>query len=80
MEAKALCLEIEEFNENPLRPLPEHFMEYLPKFLTDNPHGTQCPQAGHPSYGDSVEVIPATEDRESRVGASYFMAYHTILR
>ncbi|KAB7495176.1 Niemann-Pick C1 protein [Armadillidium nasatum] len=85
--ARRTCLRRNDLDSG--RPKPEHFMEYLPDFLIDNPHGTICPQAGHPSYGSAVVikdkgcVIPANEtsyDNSSCVGANNFMAYNTILK
>lgn len=79
-DAVALCLSADEFSRDPLRPLPEHFMEWLPEFLLDNPHNITCPQAGHPSYGESVVVKYDDFNNPVSVGANHFMAYHTILK
>ena len=64
-------------------------MQYLNEFLLDNPHGTECPEAGHPSYGEGVEILydesavavnGSYNYTQSRVGANYWMGYHTILK
>ena len=57
------------------RPIPAAFMRYLPLFLKDNP-GTKCAKGGHAAYGSAVDLL----DSNTRVGASYFMTYHTILK
>ena len=57
------------------RPTPAAFMRYLPLFLKDNP-GTKCAKGGHAAYGSAVDLL----DSNTRVGASYFMTYHTILK
>jgi len=62
------------------RPLPELFMDWVPYFLQDNPHGTKCPQAGHPAFGDAVVVNTDDAGAPLSIGHSHFMAYHTILR
>ncbi|KAA0192804.1 hypothetical protein HAZT_HAZT010864 [Hyalella azteca] len=76
--AKAICMNTSTVNPDPLRPLPDFFMPHLPDFLKDNPHDTECPQAGHPAYGEAVRVV--NDARGENVGASYFMTYHTILK
>ncbi|XP_043243694.1 NPC intracellular cholesterol transporter 1-like [Amphibalanus amphitrite] len=66
------------FNSNHLRPSLPAFREYLPFFLRDNPSET-CPKGGHAAYGDAVRVVRDPANR-TNVGASYFMAYHGILK
>lgn len=81
--ATSMCLQVEDFNGNKTsgRPRPEYFMKYLPDFLMDNPHQYECGQAGHPAYGEAVEILSREDNpNETYVGANYFMAYHTILK
>ncbi|XP_064102738.1 NPC intracellular cholesterol transporter 1-like [Macrobrachium nipponense] len=61
-----------------LRPDPSSFMEYLPFFLEDVP-STFCPKGGHAAYANAVKIVTDTKN-VSRVEASYFMSYHTILK
>ncbi|MPC37079.1 Niemann-Pick C1 protein [Portunus trituberculatus] len=63
---------------NPFRPEPELFNQYLPMFLKDNPD-MYCPKAGHAAYGQSVK-IHYDESGNPITGASVFMTYHTVLR
>ncbi|XP_037783576.1 NPC intracellular cholesterol transporter 1-like [Penaeus monodon] len=72
MEAVATCLQPDDFISS--RPRPSLFMRHLGDFLSDNPHDSMCPVAGHVSFGDSVEIL---EDRAGYpyVGANYFVAY-----
>nr|XP_018672975.1 NPC intracellular cholesterol transporter 1 isoform X2 [Ciona intestinalis] len=62
---------------NQSRPTPDEFMKFLPWFLNDNPE-TKCAKGGHAAYGTSVKVID--EGKKSRVGATSFMAYHTLTK
>jgi len=48
-------------------------------FLQDNPDET-CAKAGHAAYGHAVNYVTDPNTGMSTVGASYFMAYHTILK
>ncbi|KAL8568619.1 hypothetical protein ACOMHN_032275 [Nucella lapillus] len=57
------------------RPQKEDFMEFLPAFLSDNPN-TACAKGGHAAYGSGVHLL----DNKTRVGATYFMTYHTVLK
>ncbi|XP_035782001.1 NPC intracellular cholesterol transporter 1-like isoform X2 [Anopheles albimanus] len=62
------------------RPNATSFRRYVSFFLADNPDA-ECAKAGHPAYGSGVKLrsdpnFPQYND----VGASYFMAYHTILK
>ncbi|XP_017762316.1 PREDICTED: Niemann-Pick C1 protein isoform X5 [Eufriesea mexicana] len=61
------------------RPVPTDFDRYVSFFLQDNPDET-CAKAGHAAYGQGVNYITDPETGLSKVGASYFMAYHTILK
>ncbi|KAM3866473.1 NPC intracellular cholesterol transporter 1 [Diretmus argenteus] len=57
------------------RPVGEDFMRFLPMFLTDNPN-IKCGKGGHAAYSTAVDLYP----NDTRVGATYFMTYHTILK
>ncbi|KAG7205223.1 hypothetical protein KM043_018307 [Ampulex compressa] len=61
------------------RPIPIDFERYVSFFLEDNPDET-CAKAGHAAYGHGVNYVTNPQTGLSRVGASYFMAYHTILK
>ncbi|XP_042239524.1 NPC intracellular cholesterol transporter 1-like [Homarus americanus] len=63
---------------NPFRPDPEVFNQYLPMFLKDNPD-KYCPKAGHAAYGQGVK-IRYDESGNPVTGASVFMTYHTVMR
>nr|CAB3264418.1 Niemann-Pick C1 protein [Phallusia mammillata] len=63
----------ETFNSS--RPTPEEFMEFLPWFLNDNPE-TQCGKGGHAAYSTAVNVLGNPNNQT--VGATYYMAYHTV--
>ncbi|XP_049770366.1 NPC intracellular cholesterol transporter 1-like isoform X1 [Schistocerca cancellata] len=67
-----MCL-IEKDNKTG-RPSPQAFNHFLPFFLADNP-SPSCAKAGHAAYGQAVVIKP-----DGRVGPSYFMTYHTILK
>ncbi|XP_075217206.1 Niemann-Pick type C-1a isoform X2 [Lycorma delicatula] len=60
------------------RPDAESFEKYLPFFLQDNPSPT-CSKGGHAAYAQAVNF---KTDRSglSKVGAQYFMAFHTLLK
>ncbi|KAL9926014.1 NPC intracellular cholesterol transporter 1 isoform X2 [Glossina fuscipes] len=60
------------------RPDKEDFGKYLPFFLQDNPDDS-CAKAGHAAYGKAVRYHQRP-DNDSIVDASYFMAYHSILK
>lgn len=72
------CLQPDDFINN--RPKPELFMDHVRDFLSDNPHGTMCSSAGHPAYGNAVKIVNDTETGMEVIGATHYMAYHTILR
>ncbi|KOC62540.1 Niemann-Pick C1 protein [Habropoda laboriosa] len=61
------------------RPISSDFDKYVSFFLQDNPDDT-CAKAGHGAYGHGVNYITNPDTGFSKVGASYFMAYHTILK
>ncbi|CAG9824579.1 unnamed protein product [Phaedon cochleariae] len=61
------------------RPVTEEFDRYVSFFLRDNPDDV-CPKAGHAAYGQGVNYKLDATTQLSEVGASYFMAYHTILK
>lgn len=47
--------------------------------MRDNPDA-DCAKAGHAAYGQGVNYVTNTTTKLSEAGASYFMAYHTILK
>lgn len=62
------------------RPEPLDFQQYISFFLQDNPTDT-CAKAGHAAYGQGVNYHYTNKQSHlADVGASYFMAYHTILK
>lgn len=62
------------------RPVSMDFKRYVSFFLQDNPDAT-CGKAGHAAYGQGVNYAPDTQNKSlSEVGASYFMAYHRVLK
>ncbi|EFN76828.1 NPC intracellular cholesterol transporter 1 isoform X4 [Harpegnathos saltator] len=61
------------------RPVPTDFNRYVSFFLQDNPDD-RCAKAGHAAYGHAVNYVTDPQTGMSTVGASYFMAYHTILK
>ncbi|XP_055539920.1 NPC intracellular cholesterol transporter 1 isoform X2 [Wyeomyia smithii] len=61
------------------RPNETSFRRYVSFFLQDNPD-ENCAKAGHAAYGNAVNLINPMQANYSDVGASYFMAYHTILK
>ncbi|KAG5875522.1 hypothetical protein JTB14_013676 [Gonioctena quinquepunctata] len=61
------------------RPKPEDFERYVSFFLLDNPDDT-CPKGGHAAYGQGVTYKTNSTTQLSKVEASYFMAYHSILK
>lgn len=77
MDTETTCMQPGDFEDG--RPHPNLFMKHLEDYLSDNPHDTMCPSAGHPAYGDAVRVLERPSG-ETYVGANYFMAYHSILK
>ncbi|XP_055709096.1 NPC intracellular cholesterol transporter 1 isoform X3 [Phlebotomus papatasi] len=61
------------------RPNATGFSKYLPFFLQDNPDDV-CAKAGHAAYGHGVNYAYSKRYKQTQVGSSYFMAYHTILK
>ncbi|XP_029677101.1 NPC intracellular cholesterol transporter 1 isoform X4 [Formica exsecta] len=61
------------------RPVPMDFDKYVSFFLQDNPDET-CAKGGHAAYGHGVNYMTDPNTGMSTVGASYFMAYHSILK
>ncbi|XP_049532934.1 NPC intracellular cholesterol transporter 1 isoform X2 [Anopheles darlingi] len=62
------------------RPNATSFRRYVSFFLADNPDEA-CAKAGHAAYGSGVKYRPDPNlPQYNDVGASYFMAYHTILK
>ncbi|KAM8966900.1 NPC intracellular cholesterol transporter 1 [Pelodytes ibericus] len=61
--------------EGKRKPVGEEFMKFLPMFLSDNPN-PKCGKGGHAAYSTAVDVLA----NNTKVGASYFMTYHTILK
>ncbi|XP_050298712.1 NPC intracellular cholesterol transporter 1 isoform X2 [Anthonomus grandis grandis] len=68
-----------QVNPKTKRPNSTDFEHYVSFFLRDNPDDT-CPKAGHASYGAGVNYFMNQSTHLSKVGASYFMSYHTILK
>ncbi|XP_059468313.1 NPC intracellular cholesterol transporter 1 isoform X2 [Neocloeon triangulifer] len=60
------------------RPEPPSFSFYLPFFLQDNP-SIDCAKGGHAAYGQAINY-EVDNNGEAIVGASYFMAYHSVLK
>ncbi|XP_017474747.1 PREDICTED: Niemann-Pick C1 protein [Rhagoletis zephyria] len=61
------------------RPTAHDFGKYLTYFLRDNPDDS-CAKAGHAAYGNAVQYKTNPSTNLSTVEASYFMAYHSILK
>ncbi|XP_030752069.1 NPC intracellular cholesterol transporter 1 isoform X3 [Sitophilus oryzae] len=61
------------------RPIATDFDRYISFFLKDNPD-EDCAKAGHAAYGQGVNYRTNSTTHLSKVGASYFMSYHTILK
>lgn len=61
------------------RPVSTDFDRYISFFLRDNPD-SDCAKGGHAAYGQGVNYKENKTTHLSTVGASYFMAYHTILK
>ncbi|KAK7065979.1 NPC intracellular cholesterol transporter 1, partial [Halocaridina rubra] len=78
IESRCHPCNITAMPNNPFRPNPEVFNQYVTMFLKDNPD-MYCPKAGHAAYGQSVKVR-FDESGNPVTGASVFMTYHTVLR
>ncbi|XP_015181886.1 PREDICTED: Niemann-Pick C1 protein isoform X2 [Polistes dominula] len=61
------------------RPVPMDFQRYISFFLEDNADES-CAKGGHAAYGHGVNYVTDPSTGLSTVGASYFMAYHTLLK
>ena len=61
------------------RPEATEFEKYISFFLQDNPDAT-CAKGGHAAYGHAVNYHTNPKTQLSQVGATYFMAYHSILK
>ncbi|XP_075389176.1 NPC intracellular cholesterol transporter 1 isoform X1 [Tenrec ecaudatus] len=61
--------------EGKQRPQGKDFMKFLPMYLSDNPN-PKCGKGGHAAYSSAVTIL----DNNTRVGATYFMTYHTVLQ
>jgi Niemann-Pick C1 protein len=61
------------------RPGPDTFNKYISYFLEDNPDSS-CAKAGHAAYGSGVKLNYDTATNATSIGATYFMAYHTVLK
>uniref|UniRef100_H2Z3C7 SSD domain-containing protein n=1 Tax=Ciona savignyi TaxID=51511 RepID=H2Z3C7_CIOSA len=59
------------------RPSPEEFIKFLLWYLNDNPE-MKCAKGGHAAYGSSVKMV--SEGNTSQVGATSFMAFHTVTK
>lgn len=61
------------------RPTTNDFEKYISFFLQDNPDAS-CAKGGHAAYGHAVNYYTNEKTHRSNVDASYFMAYHSILK
>ncbi|XP_052121978.1 NPC intracellular cholesterol transporter 1 homolog 1b-like [Frankliniella occidentalis] len=66
------------FDPSTSRPSAADFNKYVPYFLEDNPDAS-CAVAGHAAHSKAV-MYSVTADGSVVVGASNFMAFHTILK
>lgn len=71
--------DIQDYLEKNGRPNVTSFEHYLSFFLKDNPD-EDCAKAGHAAYSQGVNYVTNKTTHLSTAGASYFMAYHTILK
>jgi len=58
------------------RPISTDYYKYLKFYLNDNP-GFKCSKGGHAAYGEAVEIIEKNNTHFD-VGATFFMAYHSV--
>ncbi|XP_071955334.1 NPC intracellular cholesterol transporter 1-like [Antedon mediterranea] len=70
------CTTCRPLSEKQKRPDPEEFTKFLPFFLKDNPT-VKCSKGGHAAYGAAVTF---DNKEKTKVGATYFMTYHSILK
>lgn len=68
---------IDSSNEAEIKIKPEYYYKYLNAFLNEPPSPT-CPYGGRAQYKDAVKLI--TQNKQTLVESSYFMAYHTVLQ
>ncbi|XP_074041061.1 NPC intracellular cholesterol transporter 1 isoform X5 [Leptinotarsa decemlineata] len=61
------------------RPNSEDFERYVSFFLLDNPDDT-CPKGGHAAYSQGVTFNINSTTHLSEVEATYFRAFHDVLR
>ncbi|XP_077294393.1 Niemann-Pick type C-1a isoform X2 [Arctopsyche grandis] len=63
------------------RPNATGFQMYTPFFLQDNPDSS-CAKAGHAAYGQGVnyDYKDRKNPKLATIGASYFNAFHTVLK
>ncbi|XP_076350030.1 NPC intracellular cholesterol transporter 1-like [Tachypleus tridentatus] len=69
------CLSCDSVDITNERILSSDFITFLPDFLSENPV-KECPKGGHAAYASGVELY----NNYTRIGATYFMTYHTILK
>ncbi|XP_039275354.1 NPC intracellular cholesterol transporter 1 isoform X4 [Nilaparvata lugens] len=62
---------------NMQRPDDRTFSSYISYFLQDNP-SEECTKGGHAAYSQAVNYMK--ENDITKVGANYFMSFHTILK
>ncbi|XP_053611074.1 NPC intracellular cholesterol transporter 1 isoform X2 [Plodia interpunctella] len=60
------------------RPAPADFRRYVPFFLRDNPNAG-CAKGGHAAYSHAVNYKQISSN-VSKVGATYYQGYHTVLK
>ncbi len=65
-----------QFIDDSNRPISSDFYRYLNFYLQDNP-GIKCAKGGHAAYGEAIEIINNSTDKYE-IGASFFMAYHSV--
>ncbi|XP_052755080.1 NPC intracellular cholesterol transporter 1 isoform X3 [Galleria mellonella] len=60
------------------RPDVADFQRYVPFFLQDNPTAS-CPKGGHAAYAQGVNYKYLSPN-VSKIGATYYRGYHTVLK
>lgn len=68
-----------QMNPQNNRPNAADFEHYISFFLQDNPDA-ECAKAGHAAYGQGVKLKTNKTTYHTTVSASYFMAFHSILK